>query len=317
MTTAISSGPSFRAEACDTYMTDSHILTNPIGLFKVTEAWAKAHLHQDNENLIDLTGKITGYIDSGLSWVYSPLQLLGSVASHYGTLPAWHELGIIAKMAIAPYAGAFFVLAAVELFFEGTNLLRSIRLIKRLSNQMTPIQKLQNLQERFFALKPNEKLAIERLAADPTKTPEEVQAKINRMTEKTLQVKYAQLARRISPWCAEKLAKAVNRIDVLAEKEIQDILDTVAIQAKKRIILHIVAILSILFAVVATVLILIACPITGIALAFSIVSTLLLITHYLIENGMMSQKGWAFSPKACIPRFLQKTETITPQPVAV
>lgn len=278
--------------------TPDPILQETTNYLKVAKAWAQLSQH-DVEKVIDLTGKVSGAADTALSCVYIPLKILGFVAGYFGHIPSWESLSLVAKLIVGPYSVFYFVLAAFKLIVESINLSRSWRLLRKIEGN-EPFQVIETLRARFLSIEGKEAIAIETLAQNGCSS-----ASSTELSEKVLKMKYEELETRVAPWCAEELKNSLNGPEQTA-LQTETLIKTVEIQVKKKILIQVLTILSILFFTVATLLAFIAISASGIPLALSIIGLLLFIVAKLAEKGALTQRGWNFSPLDCIPESLKK-----------
>jgi hypothetical protein len=120
-------------------------------------------------------------------------------------------------------------------------------------------------------------------------------------------VKHAQLARRLRPWCATRISTELNGyLQVLrnpslspeqkarAREGAENLLNSIDIQAKKKMIIHIVGITALILSAIGFILILVACPALAPLVLLSIASGLSTL-GYLYGKGALDQEGWSFS----------------------
>ncbi len=312
-----------RADPLPSQVQTEPLLKEDSGHLKVAKAWARVSRH-DAEKAMDLMGKITGYADTGLSCVYTPLQILGIVAHFFGHVPAWESLSFAAKLVVGPYCIIYFALAALELLFETVKLSRAVRLLRKLESNGENSQPeqllatLQSLRDRFLSVREEEISALKTLIQSSNSSPEEQEVKLATLSEKMLEMKYKELKTRISRWCAEELKNSCEELitelqstDAAIAKQAavkaHELVETIVIQAKKKRLIHILSILAILFFVAATILVLVALTPAGVAIALSAIAMSFFIAALLVKRGAMKQRGWQFSLMDALPECLKKS----------
>ncbi len=131
--------------------------------------------------------------------------------------------------------------------------------------------------------------------------------KEHEMIDNLSTVKHAQLARRLRPWCAARISNELNGyLQVLrnpssdpgqkarAREGAENLLNSIDIQAKKKMIIHIVGITALILSAIGFILILVACPALAPLVLLSVASGLSTIA-YLYGKGALDQEGWGFS----------------------
>ncbi len=302
-------------------------------IIKDATAWATACLHNDVEKKIDLAGRITNYVDSSLSLFRTSLNIMTLIAGRFGELFSWGKWALWAKIITLPYGIVYFVLALIEAIYETTNLIRSFKMVLDLhssdwNQDSVLLEDLKNLRSRFFQLSDAERSQLQVFIdrASREGVPDEMlQEKFNEICEKALAIKYAALARRISPWCAHEVSLNLN--DLIADLKhhpnpahqqnarirAHELLKNVEIQAQKRIIIHILALVALAFFVTSMILILAAFPITQFVFSLTAIGLVLTTLRHVIDRALIPQPGWNFSLQACLPDCLVskgKTEPV-------
>jgi hypothetical protein len=180
------------------------------------------------------------------------------------------------------------------------------------------LKDLEYFEKEYLTLSPEATQKI--ITYVETKFPdlgeEEKNAKIVETTQQMLGAKRASLDRRVRPWCGQKIAdellpllcKLRSPLTPKNEKEqtnieAQKLLKTIDIQAKKKLLVHTLAIIAIALTIIGAILTLVAAPyllplvLMGMGGAFA-------MTRYFLINGLQDEEGWNFSVKKCLPNFV-------------
>jgi hypothetical protein len=145
--------------------------------------------------------------------------------------------------------------------------------------------------------------------------PEEKKEKIIETYHKVVESKLAKLARRVQPWCAkeiaqnlppilEKIKSADPKVQEEGLKEAEELMQTVKTQARKKLLVHIVAVVAIALSIAGFIALCVGCPF-AIPFALLLVGGTLASLNYFLAAGTLDNKGWKFSVENCIPNWVK------------
>lgn len=119
------------------------------------------------------------------------------------------------------------------------------------------------------------------------------------------------LASRIAPWLVtefdlvdETFLQQVEQGESTACNKAEQLLKEVDTQIKKKLIVHIVGIVSLILTVAGLILLSCGFPVF-LPLALTSLGAAVGITRYLLGDGFFNQRGWGFSPSKCLPSWAQ------------
>ncbi len=179
-------------------------------------------------------------------------------------------------------------------------------------------ESLSHLQEEFLQLSPTEIEKIKHLTKIKLPrgaSPQELKDKESTLSEQFLEVKYNNLARRVQPWCADKVQKELRPIleklrsadstaQIEGQKQAEDLAKTLRTQGKKKLLSHIVALVAITISAVGFTALLIGCPFAFAGIVLAAASTIA-IANYFYTKGTLDCEGWHFSFVNCIPEWIR------------
>lgn len=287
----------------------------------------QAYYRGDEETFIDTAGRIAKAVDTALVWVTGIIQasaLAGRVihkALH--PLQNFQIFSVVSKILTIPLGIVFAVLSVIEALYEGTNFIRCYSLMSKLTNsdlatEATVVGNIKKLHERFFSISDSKSSKITAYIEKQFHgfSQSEKAEKYDMIAGKLLAVKYADLARRISPSHAEEVTEMLDTVIKGLQSENQSdrlqalengrtLLQTISTQCKKKLLVHFVALAAIAISMVTLVALFSGVGSIIFFALLTIASILLTITHYALENGLLPEKGWNFSAEACIPNFVK------------
>lgn len=305
-----------------------NIAALPLKVIKDAGRWAHAHIIKDHEKMIDFAGKGAANLDLALTWLSAPIQgaaFLGQKIDQYIPFSQWI---LLAKIIIFPIGIALLALTAVQIVYETVNMVRVCRLIERVAKARTPEEKLEILRARFFGVSAVQHKQLQAYV-DKLKQSGVSDAvlaeRYNHIIEKLLAVKYAELSRRVAPWCAKELNDQLQgllldlkssdpKVRAMTCIRANTLLDDVKTQCLKKLLVHFVGLISLGFFVLSMILLYAAFPIGAAITTISILGVIYSIAHHLLDQGLLTQRGWNFSLSACLPEFLRGKGK--PEPVA-
>jgi hypothetical protein len=286
-----------------------------------------AYYEGDEETFIDTAGKVAKAIDNSLIFV--------TVATHIASFAerviqkALHSsqtitiFSVVNQILALPLGIAFAILAVIEAVYEGVNFARCYSLMSKLSGSDVAQEKkvvanLTKIHQQYFAL---DKAESSRITTFIEKhfdqyTEGEKAQKYEEISAKLISVKYADLARRISPHFSEEIATDLQSViqglqsDSRSERlesleKGRELLQTVSTQCKKKLLVHFVALTAIVASMLSIAALCLGFGGVAFIAALTALGILLSITHYAIEKGLLSQRDWNFSIEAAIPGFVK------------
>ncbi len=148
-------------------------------------------------------------------------------------------------------------------------------------------------------------------------SPKEADKKRIELTENALSLKYAQLKRRMTPWCAEKLYKELSQtlsglkspdkaVRAQAKLNVKKLIEMMDAQSRKKLVVHAIALTAFLCGIVSLVLTITFPPAAFIILALTLISISLGLTRMLLDKAWLSHQGNYLS-------FKKKPSSIQPK----
>ena len=173
---------------------------------------------------------------------------------------------------------------------------------------------LENIHDTYLSITNQEIEAIENMLL--MKAPNLKQKETAPLEEKALRdlliKKQTKLARRIRPWLVQETNQALPLLipkiradDARSLKEGLQLSEEIWIQSKKKKIAHLLAILTLLFAMISLACLLITSPVaipyvvSGVAFTFGCL-------RFGLFSGTLDSRGWTFEPKKMLPLWIRK-----------
>ncbi len=169
--------------------------------------------------------------------------------------------------------------------------------------------KLKKLSKRYFQLNPSETTQLKELSEKefPKLSKEESYIKLELMKENALKRKMVNLSRRIRPWCVAEISGEIHevlknltspnqKIRENAAIKGAEILKNIDIQAKKKLLVHIIGIIAIGIFATGLILSSLAVPFLVPAILFGVGMTVAL-GRYLFYRKVLDSKRWHVIPK--------------------
>jgi hypothetical protein len=117
------------------------------------------------------------------------------------------------------------------------------------------------------------------------------------------EAKIDDLQKRLGHRCTQEIVKDLDRIlETKNEQAAAALLETIDIQAKKRLIVHIVGLAALALCAIGFILSMVACP-AMIPFVLILVSGILTTATYFYGLGTLDEKGWTFDWKKACPLF--------------
>ncbi|MGE5196119.1 MAG: hypothetical protein ACM3JI_02175 [Anaerolineae bacterium] len=174
---------------------------------------------------------------------------------------------------------------------------------------------LKRLNEEYLRISSKELKLIEKIVKKnfPTLTKEQRAEKVKQVVHEELEIKKIKFARRVGPWFVKELEdlpsgllRGLRSKDPI-EKEHAKILSKeltkdIQIQAKKKIIVHVVGLIALTLTISALVFSIIGIPYVTIPLL--ILGMVVAFLRYLLATGFLSTRGWAFDVKQTVSKRL-------------
>jgi len=303
------------------------IAVAPIQALTNAAKMGRAYYEGDEETFIDTAGKTAKAIDSALIFV--------TAATHVGSLAekvihkALHSsstitiFSVVNKILALPLGIAFAVLAVIEAVYEGVNFARCYSLMSKFSgsdvaHERKVVANLTKIHRQYFALDKAESSRITTFIEKHFEqcSESEKAQKYENISAKLINVKYADLARRISPHFSEEIATNLQSVIQGLQSDNQserleslgkgrELLQTVSTQCKKKLLVHFVALTAIAASMLSTAALCLGFGGVAFIAALTVLGILLSITHYALENGLLTQRDWNFSVDAAIPGFVK------------
>ncbi len=266
------------------------LIYTPIDLFHASEAWIKAEEIGDEEAKEDLKVRFAGM---PLALCYGVLSLFTTLSQVGTFLKIPMDLLPPSVLALLGLPATFLGVGvcAVEAVFESIGICRQVDLLDGLHHSTDPekqIEDLQKIQKRF----------------------------LSSLTEAEAVKKKTDLARRVHPWLAEEIERdlkplleglhhADSAVRKAAQKKTEELLDNLDIQAKKKLLIHIVGLTALILSAIGLIAGLAACPFLAVAVLLGI-GSLLAMGRWFLVKGLFSTRGWTFSAVNCLPECLVK-----------
>ncbi len=181
-------------------------------------------------------------------------------------------------------------------------------------NEKLTLTDLKNLHRQYFSISSIEREKIDRIARHrfPDFSRTELDKKKDEIATALVNRKASNLARRIQDWSVhelnekldpliQKLSHADPEVRAQAYEEANKLLKSVDIQAKKKMVAHIIGIISIIFVASGLIAGLGACPYILPIVLLSIGGGVALARYYF-SLSCWKTRGWHFEISECIPR---------------
>ncbi|NGX44958.1 MAG: hypothetical protein K940chlam2_00098 [Chlamydiae bacterium] len=299
----------------------------PFEAFGNAVKMGQAYYRGDEETFIDTAGRVAKAIDIALVGVTVIIQassLAGTVIHELiHTSQNFQIFSVICKILTIPLGIVFALLSVIEAIHEGTNFIRCYTLMSQLTNidlanEEVVVGNIKKLHKRFFSIPESKSSKITAYIEKQFHglSQSEKAEKYDMIAGKQLAVKYADLARRISPSHAKEAAETLDAVIKGLQSEKQSerlqtlekgriLLQTIHAQCKKKLLVHFVALAAIAIAMVTLVALFSGVGSIIFFALLTIAAILLTITHYALEKGLLPERGWTFSAEACIPSFVK------------
>jgi len=173
---------------------------------------------------------------------------------------------------------------------------------------------LMHLRHKYFSISP---LGLERIDAlarhrFPDLSGADLEEKKGEIATEFVNRKASDLARRVQPWFVreldekldpliEKIANGDPQIRAQAHQEAVELLDLMDIQAKKKMIAHIIGIIGITIVAAGLIAGMFSCPFIIPVILLSIGGAIAL-GRYCFAMGYWNSRGWHFEISECIPK---------------
>ncbi|MCI0382211.1 MAG: hypothetical protein L0207_04070 [Chlamydiae bacterium] len=206
--------------------------------------------------------------------------------------------------ALIPLTIAGLVFCLFESIYEIFYLYKTANFMKKNS--------LEKIYTRYF------NLSERKIAEIQKKIIDNPALKFKDLEKKALDERYVCLEKRVAPWCAAKIKHKIDHLMILstdsrpsvrafAKPQIEELLNDISDQCKKKMLVHIIGLISIAIAVVSFVLVLAIVPPAGVAIFASLTGIIILfsIARMMMERGVFTQPGWTFSFNSCLPACCQ------------
>lgn len=253
-------------------------------LAEKTAVMGKTLIFKDYESELDFIGKSAGILDLSAGGIVGGMQgaLFLNSFSKSAVLSHFIYFSPLLK-AISPGLLSFsIILGGIEEIFELVQIYRSRQFLDYINKQKEqPLDQLLFLKDKFFSIDDTEEkkitLFIEKNLSDAPIL--EKAARFDLVAEKILALKFASLARRITPRFAievkNDLPHLITKIESLNSKirqsgieQTQYLMESISKQSRKKIINHTIGLCSVTFSLISITFTLIA--ITNIFLAITL-----------------------------------------------
>lgn len=296
----------------------------PYNITSDTIKWTKAYLRKDEEAQIEAVSDVATALDISISSTNTLFHVIAYATvffrSHMSKLPKFHHPFIIKALTL-PIATIGLILCFFEAIYEVYSIYKITKLMIELNREenknsrQTLLKRLRKLNDKYFSLNSDEVLKITLVLKKqfPNLSTEKLQKKFDKKAIKYLQIKFAQLARRISPWCATKvllelkcIIKQLEDSDEQVQNEGIDqatrLIQAINQQSLKKLLIHLLGLIVILITIIGLSFMIAGLSATGILIPLlGVVGAGLALLRYLLEKGLLTQRGWTFSIDSCIP----------------
>jgi hypothetical protein len=185
------------------------------------------------------------------------------------------------------------------------------------------LSQLKLMRKRYFQISPNKMGKIDEYVKQYLgRLPRQEQKdRTKRITATQLERKQAKLTRRVQPWLQERIAADLPKLitdlesgiparEKAAIEKAEALFTNIKIQSDKKLLIHTLGMLAVLFTVAGLIAGCISCPFL-VPLVILLCGTGLAIARGLTYSGSINLEGWNFSLSECLPECLkQKTKEI-------
>lgn len=298
---------------------------------------ARAYLFKDEPSRIEWMGKFVSTLDFLVSSASAAIRFIAYLAIYYGDKVLSNVLPALHKLILVPTAIAGLVFSVFETVYEVYHLIKIASLRSKLTFIPTPtaehladdatlrkvveIQKknLDIIESKYLKLYPHQVNRVRTYVSEVLHISEPLQSRntFNAIAEKARKIKSDNLARHLSP----KLADDIKENLLLTRHSLEHpnldvqkkalatalcLLQDIDTQTRKKLVIHVTGLLSIITSVVGYALLLAVPGLGPVLLGLAIVSILFTVMRYLLDKGTFNQRGWSFSVEDCLPKRLAK-----------
>lgn len=287
-----------------------NIVHIPLAIIATLFAWLSAKVSGDEEAVFDARLRLAGMPLSLSHAISSTLALILQLGYVFHISLTGILVPVVALLSIPTIVFGFGV-CLVEGVYKSVCVKRAIRVLKhRLVgeglNEQQLIANLDYFRAKYLAITDKEARYIDGCVK---KNPS-----LNRiqMAATVLQVKRANLERRVRPWCAEKIEAEVEpllrKLTTLgvgesrakAGRAAEKLLNTIEMQGKKTLLIHSLALTAVILSGLGFLFSLIACP-PLIPFILMTMGGILSTITVLYGSGTLDQHDWSFSWMRALP----------------
>lgn len=279
----------------------SNIVCAPMDVFHTVFELQRANIQKNAEaqanagaKLIAAPIAITNATLSGLDYVYKGASLLG------------HNISSISNLA-APAAIVGLPICAIGAAVETYYTYQGAKFLQIYTSGKSAAENAQKIFDDFLSVNSKDSKELEGLGG--------IEGEESRERAKTvlLEKKHSWLQARVSPWLATELKQITPGLiheakngNVAAKNLINDLMTNVDIQAKKKLTIHIIGLIALVFIAAGLIAGLMTCAPVGLAIALGMIGFALSITKMLLTKGWLENRGWEFTPMKCVPEIFRK-----------
>ncbi len=300
----------------------TNLILSPFAFVEGVKGGAVAHRLNNRQGMIEngLTkaGSSLGFVQALTSLTYYGIKdgILPRVASSFLSALDWTAFGLGSIGNVIGLGQEGYRLHKQRRFFCNTT---SSRQVIDWTERVENGKKREVTREIRVALKA---LRKKHFKVSKEKLEGLTRSECRQKTQLELLRKKHNLARRVQPWCATQMEKQIPSLlktlkskhskkqERAIEKSLK-LFETMRIQTKKKLLLHVVGIIAALFLIL-TSTVLTLC-VTGYAapIVLIVLGILLTTTRFALHTGFVEHAGWHFSLEECfkasLPDFAQKT----------
>lgn len=281
---------------------------SPIGAGKTAPSladrvveWGKSLLFEDYEKQLNFAEQATWFLDKGVVTVVGGMQgaviVEGLFHLHFleGRLSILPQL---VKTILLPSSIFFFIMGIIEMIFELINLKRGIDLLHGVSKESSPLDTLGWMKEHYFTLQVHEAQKIYNFIEKklPDLSTSQKADRFDQIAERALEVRFESLKRRITPGLADEVKLQLDSItkDLKSSKEnirvdaatrAKLLMESVSTQAKNKIKIHLLGILSICFTLISMIGIFAGIGVLPFFIALGAGTAITFVTKLIIQKG--------------------------------
>ncbi len=270
--------------------------------------WSLALPFTNYEREIDAAGSIAKGLDWGVFGVVAALQGIVAVDElfklHFLRNDLFSFLPATLRALSQPLSGFFFGMGIIESGFELVSLSRVSKLLYRFEKSPEkPIRHLEWIKEHYFTIRGHQakKIAAYIEQKHPAFSQKEKSEAFEQIADKSLQIKFERLSRRITPGLAKGVSEELDGIlsdlksnfsgtRATAHKKAQVLLASVTKQVKNKILVHILALMSLACTVISMTGLFIGVAIPAFFIVLGATATLLMAIQFLAKKKILDRE---------------------------